>query len=593
MFFVLDKILSVSDRQILSRLIKENVRKHAKWYSFSIFAMVTVSLMTACSAWIMRDVMDAMVAKNDFFRIVTVSSTVAAIFLIKGIASFVQNYYLSRAGNSIIAEQQKKIYHRLLQYGMDFYDNNQSSELQVRFIHATQAIRSVLDILITSFVRDLLSLFGLIIVMFMQESTLSLCTLIIGPLCIFGIRILVKKVRRIMEQGMAAIGNIIQVLQETVIGIRVVKSFAMEESMSKRMCHMIKEVENRLNSVSKIESATSPIMETISGLSIAGIILFSGFLMSHQGSSNSGTIMSFITALLMAYEPAKRIARTRIVLEGGMVGVRCMFSILDHPITIKESPSAIDLPAGDGKIVFRDVSFSYKPEHPVLLGINLCFYPGKMTALVGPSGSGKSTIVNLLMRMYDPSSGSIEIDGHNLCDITFSSLRERISYVGQDVFLFSNTVRYNIMVGRSTATEEEMIEVSKFANAHDFIMNLPQGYDTQVGENGSALSGGQKQRIAIARAMLRNGHILLLDEATSALDTHAENLIRQALARLMKGRTTIVIAHRVSTITDADQIVFIENGRVSETGDQKHLLQQKSDGLYKKMYVSQVIEKLS
>lgn len=271
----------------------------------------------------------------------------------------------------------------------------------------------------------------------------------------------------------------------------------------------------------------------------------------------------------------------------------CFLFLIDHPITIKESPSAIDLPAGEGKIVFRDVSFSYKPEHPVLFGINLCFHPGKMTALVGPSGSGKSTIINLLMRMYDPSSGSIEIDGHNVRDITFSSLRERISYVGQDVFLFSNTVRYNIMVGRSTATEEEMIEISKFANAHDFIMNLPQGYDTQVGENGSALSGGQKQRIAIARAMLRNGHILLLDEATSALDTHAENLIRQALARLMKGRTTIVIAHRVSTITDADQIVFIENGRVSETGDQKHLLQQKSDGLYKKMYVSQVIENLS
>ncbi|AKK20459.1 ABC transporter ATP-binding protein [Candidatus Liberibacter africanus] len=586
---MLDKILSPADREILLRIAKENIHKHAWWYSVSIIAMIIVSAMTSSSAWIMRDVMNAMVVSKDMFHIITVSSTVAIIFIVKGIASFVQNYYLSCAGNSIIAEQQKKIYHRLLQYGMDFYDSSQSSDLQVRFIHATQSVRSVIDILITSFLRDFLSLIGLIVVMFLQEPTLSFCTIIIGPLCILGIRILVKKVRCIMEQGLVATGHIIQNLQETVIGIRIVKSFAMEEVMNQRMCDMIKAVEDRLNKVAKIESATSPIMETISGLSIAGIILFSAFLVSKKGTSNAGEIMSFITALLMAYEPAKRIARTRITLEGGMVGVRCMFSILDHPITIQESPNAVDLPAGKGQVVFRDVCFSYHPGHPVLSGINLCFENEKMTALVGHSGSGKSTIVNLLMRMYDPSSGSIEIDGINVRDISFSSLRERISYVGQDIFLFSNTVRYNILVGRLMATEEEMIEVAKSANAHEFIMNLPQGYDTHVGENGSNLSGGQKQRIAIARAMLRDSQILVLDEATSALDTHTESLIRQALSRLMKGRTTIVIAHRISTITEADQIIFIENGKVSEMGDQKYLLQQKDGSLYKKMYDSQIL----
>ncbi|BAP26680.1 putative multidrug export ATP-binding/permease protein [Candidatus Liberibacter asiaticus] len=585
--------MSPSDREMLSRLIRENIHKHVTWYSMSIVAMITVSLMTSCSAWIMRDVMNAMVASTDIFHVIVVSSTVAGIFIVKGIASFVQNYYLSCAGNSIIAEQQRKIYRRLLQYGMEFYDSNQSSELQVRFTHATQSVRSVVDIFITSFLRDFLTLVGLIVVMFLQEPTLSLCTIIIGPLCILGVRILVKRVRHIMEQGMVAIGHIIQNLQETVIGIRIVKSFAMEEVMNQRMCNMIKEVEDRLNKVAKIESATSPIMETISGLSIAGIILFSGFLMSKKGTSNAGEIMSFITALLMAYEPAKRIARTRIILEGGMVGVRCMFSLLDHPIMIEESPHAVNLPVGKGTTVFRDVFFSYKQGHPVLSGINLCFKSGKMTALVGPSGSGKSTIINLLMRMYDPSSGSIEIDGINIRDITFSSLRERISYVGQDVFLFSNTVRYNILIGRPMATEEEMIEIAKSANAHDFIMSLPQGYDTYVGENGSNLSGGQKQRIAIARAMLRDGHILVLDEATSALDTHTENLVRQALSRLMQGRTTIVIAHRISTIIEADHIIFIEDGKVSESGDQKYLLQQKDGSLYKKMYASQLLENLS
>ncbi|MEG8098993.1 ABC transporter ATP-binding protein [Candidatus Liberibacter brunswickensis] len=592
-FFVLDKILSVADREIILRLIKDNIHKHARWYSISIIAMIIVSVMTSCSAWIMRDVMNAMVISNDIFRIIIVSSTVAGIFIVKGIASFVQNYYLSCAGNSIIAEQQKKIYHRLLQYGMDFYDSNQSSDLQVRFIHATQSVRVVIDILITSFLRDFLSLVGLVVVMFLQEPTLSLCTIVIGPICILGVRILIKKVRHIMEQGMAATAHIIQNLQETVIGIRIVKSFAMEEVMNHSMCDMIKTVEDRLNKVAKIESSTSPIMETISGLSIAGIILFSAFLVSKKGTSNAGEIMSFITALLMAYEPAKRIARTRITLEGGMVGVRCMFSILDHPITIEESPNAVDLHVEKGNVVFRDVCFSYNLGQPVLSGINLCFQSEKMTALVGASGSGKSTIINLLMRMYDPSSGSIEIDGVNVRDITFASLRKCISYVGQDVFLFSNTVRYNILVGRPTATEEEMIEIAKSANAHEFITCLPQGYDTPVGENGNNLSGGQKQRIAIARAMLRNSQILVLDEATSALDTYTENLIRQALSRLMKGRTTIVIAHRMSTITEADYIIFIEDGKVSEMGDQKYLLQKKDGSLYKKMYASQVLARIS
>ncbi|MBL0849307.1 MAG: ABC transporter ATP-binding protein [Candidatus Liberibacter ctenarytainae] len=565
--------------------------KHAKWYAVSIIAMIVVSAMTSYSAWIMRDVMDVLVAPENFVRVCVVSSTVAMIFIAKGIASFVQSYYLSCAGNSIIAEQQRKIYRRLLQYGMDFYDSKQSSDLQVRFIHATQAVRGVVDILITSFVRDFLSLCGLIYVMFVQAPELSLCLIIIGPLCILGIRFLVKEVRLIMEKSMVAIGHIVQNLQETIIGIRIVKTFAMEEIMIQRMNHVIKEVENQLNSVSKIESTTSPIMETISGLAIAGIILFSGYFMAYKGSAPASDIMSFITAMLMAYEPAKRIARTRIVLEGGMVGVRCMFSILDHPVTVQESPNAINLPAKNGEIVFRDVSFAYKPGYPVLSGINLCFEAGKMTALVGPSGSGKSTIINLLMRMYDPLSGVIEIDGINVRDITFSSLRERISYVGQDVFLFSGTVRYNILVGCPSATEEDVIEAAKSANAHDFIMNLPQGYDTDLGENGNSLSGGQRQRISIARAMLHNGDIIVLDEATSALDTHAEHLIRQALSRLMKGRTTIVIAHRISTISQANYVIFIKDGKISEKGDQEDLL-QKGDGLYKKMYESQVLVQL-
>ncbi|WP_310649469.1 ABC transporter ATP-binding protein [Candidatus Liberibacter sp.] len=582
-------MLSISDREILLFFVKKNFYKHVRWYAVSIFAMVVVATMTALSAWIMRDVINEIVSR-DITRISFVSATVAVIFLIKGIASFIQNYYLSCAGNSIVAEQQRKIYSRLLQHDLYFYDSNHSSQLQVRFIHAAQAVRGVIDTLVTSFIRDSLSLFGLMIVMVIQHPLLSLFSLLVGPLCLLGIRLLVKKVRHLMAQGILALEKIIQTLQDTVVGIRVVKAFAMEEIMCQQMYSAIKEVEDRSNSIAMLESATSPIMETISGLVIAGVIILSGFFIAKQ-ENTPGEIMSFVTALLMAYEPAKRIARTRISLEGGMIGVRFMFNLLNHPIAIKESPHARHMLSGAGKVVFRDVDFSYKKEHPVLAGINICFHAGKTTALIGPSGSGKSTIINLLMRMYDPSSGVIEIDGIDIRDLTFSSLRTCISYVGQDVFLFSGTVRHNILIGRPMATEDELIEVSKAANAHDFIMNLPQGYDTDIGENGNGISGGQKQRIAIARAMLHNGQILVMDEATSALDTHAEFLIRESMMRLMQGRTVIVIAHRISTIAQADHIIVIEKGTVSEEGDPMSLL-QKENGSYRKMHSSQILADL-
>ncbi|AGA64995.1 Lipid A export ATP-binding/permease protein MsbA [Liberibacter crescens BT-1] len=586
---MLRNILSSVDKKIWFRLFKENFRKHMKWYSISIASMIIVSTTTALSAWIMRDVVNEMIVSRNIVKIFTISSMVACIFLVKGVASFLQSYYLSRAGNSIIAEQQRKIYDRLLQHDMTFYNSNRSSELQMRFTHVTQTVRNVIDTVITSFVRDLFSLIGLIVVMFIQQPILSISSLIIGPLCILGIRLLLKRVRDITQIGLVALGQIIQNLQDTIIGIRVIKAFSLENIMRERMQNAIQSVEERANSIALIEAATSPIMETISGFVIAGVIVLSGILVIEKGNT-PGELMSFITALLLAYEPAKRIARTRITLETGMIGVRFMFELLDFPIHLKESPEAIKLPNGAGKIVFHGVNFSYTKDYPILSNINLCFDSGKMTALVGPSGGGKSTIINLLMRLYDPDSGFIEIDGVDIRNVTFDSLRSHISYVGQDMFLFSGTVRHNIMLGCPTASEEEVVEAAKSANAHDFIMDLPQGYNTDIGENGANISGGQKQRICIARAMLRDSRILILDEATSALDSNSEALVRQAIARLTKGKTTIVIAHRMSTVTQADHIVVIEDGKVVEEGVQEFLLERGS-GLYRKLYNAQLLLK--
>jgi ATP-binding cassette subfamily B protein len=351
--------------------------------------------------------------------------------------------------------------------------------------------------------------------------------------------------------------------------------------MRRRMEKAVKDVEKLANRIATLESATSPIMETLGGFAIAGMIALGGILVLQQGQT-PGELMSFITALLLAYEPAKRLARMRISIEAGMVGVHQMFDLLDRPVTLQERPDATALRPGPGSIRFKNVDFSYQDGHPILHKLNVHFRPGKKTALVGPSGGGKSTIVNLVMRLYDPNSGTVEIDGTDIREVTFASLRERIAYVGQDTFLFAGSVKYNIGLGKHGSSEDKIIAAAKAANAHEFIMKLPQGYDTDVGENGGNLSGGQKQRLTIARAMLRDSEILILDEPTSALDLESEALVRDALQRLTEGRTTIIIAHRLSTVAHADHIVVVENGRIVEEGPHDELLY--NSGLYRRLH---------
>ncbi len=575
------KFMSSLNERLIWRLLNENFRKYAGHYVIAIIAMLVVAAMTSASAWIMADITNGMMVTRDADQVKLVAVGVAVIFTVKGIASFFQSLYLSKAGNGIVADLQRKIYTKLLQQGLGFYNAIPSSDLQIRVTNNAQAARSVIDTVVVTFVRDLFSLFGLVAVMVIQQPILSLVSLIFGPLAIIGVRNLRKRVKKIMELELLSLGQIVEIMQETSLGIRIIKAFSLEPVMQERMVEAVGGVEKRANSISRLEAATAPIMETLSGLAIAGVVAVSSILVLQEGRS-PGEMMSFITALLLAYEPAKRLARMRISIESGMVGVRMMFDVLDHDIVLAESPAAVDLPAGPGHVRFEDVSFAYRPDEAVLKSVNLDFQPGKMTALVGPSGSGKSTIINMVMRLYDPVSGSVTIDGHDLRDLTFASLRARMSYVGQDTFLFSGTIRSNIALGRTDATDDEIIEAARSANAHDFIMKLEKAYDTQVGENGGNLSGGQKQRLAIARAMLRSSDILILDEATSALDSESEALVRDALQRLTQGRTTIVIAHRLSTIANADRIIVLENGQVVEQGHQSELLAQ--DGLYRRLH---------
>ncbi|ESY83505.1 ABC transporter ATP-binding protein [Mesorhizobium sp. LNHC221B00] len=577
---------STENQRLVARLLKESFRQHRVGYGAAILSMLVVAGMTAASAWILREITNEFVIDKRVDRVNMIALAVAGIFVIKGLANFVQAYFMSRVGNAIIAERQRKIYDRILAQGIEFYHSTSSSDLITRMTNNAQAARNVLDLIVTSYVRDLVTLAALIGVMVWQQPALSLICFVVGPVAIYGVNRILKRVRKFAAMEFRSVGQIVQVMQETAIGVRVVKSFNLEGLMRKRMYKAVSDVEDRANNIAALEAVTSPVMETLAGLAIAGAVTVSGMLVL-QGGQMPGNIMAFIAALLLAYEPAKRLARVRISLESGIVGVRMMFQLADEPLTLAEKPDARPLLAGPGEIRFDAVSFAYQNGPPVLDRFDLTLAPGKMTALVGPSGSGKSTILNLIMRMYDPQGGKVLLDGQDISHATLASLREKIAYVSQDTFLFAGTIMHNIRLGRQDATDEEVIAAARAANAHDFIMAQAKGYETDVGENGGLLSGGQRQRISIARAMLRNAEILLLDEATSALDAESEALFRDALQQLTEGRTTIVIAHRLSTVHQADTIVVLEGGKVVESGPHRTLLKQ--GGLYQKLYEYQLM----
>jgi ATP-binding cassette subfamily B protein len=571
--------------KLLWRLVRTNLHEQRKLYGISIAAMVVVAAMTSSVAWIMRYIVDAMTIPDSQGIVFMVALAVAAIFTVKGLATYVQVVSLTRAGNRIVATQQIRLYDKLLRQGVSFFNLTESSDLLMRVTQSAQAARMIIDLIVTSFVRDLLTLIGLLAVMFYQQPVLSSVALLVGPAAIFGIRVLLRKVRKIMEMEMASLAEIIKVIQETSTGIRIIKAFALEERMASRMARAVREVEKRSNAISRLEAITSPLMDTLSGFAIAAVVALSAVQIFGVQGTTPGQLMSFVTALLMAYEPAKRLSRMRITIEAGMVGVRMMFGLLDQPETLAEHPNPVTMTKGPGRIVFDRVGFSYGAGRPVINDLSLVFEAGKTTALVGPSGGGKSTILNLILRLYDPHEGTVTIDDLDIRLASFTSLRDKISFVGQDTFLFSASVSDNIRFGSPTASEEEVIAACKAANAHEFIEHLPQGYKTQVGENGAFLSGGQKQRLAIARAILRDAPILLLDEATSALDSKSEALVQEAIQRLTRDRTTVVIAHRLSTVLGADKICVIEAGALAEEGTAKALLAR--GGVFRGLYDQQ------
>ena len=542
---------------------------------------------TAASAWLMKPVInDVFVAKNKEF-LLPISIAVLVTFAIKGFANYAQSVIMHYVGQRIITDTQNRLYAHLTRMDLSFFHQTPTGSLISRFTVDINMMRAAVSNALTGIGKDFLTLIFLVGVMFIQDWYLAVIAFVVFPVAILPIVKLGQRIRKVTVSTQEEIGQFTPLLEQTIQGARVVKADRMEEYEKGRFRKIADRVFQLVFKSARIRSMASPIMETLGGVAVALVIFYGGFRVIEE-SMNPGAFFSFITALLLAYEPMKRLANLNASLQEGLASAQRLFGLLDTKPNIIDKPDAATLKIKGGNIVLNQVNFSYIPKHPVIKGVSLSVPAGKLVALVGPSGAGKSTILNLIPRFYEVDSGVIKIDGMNVQDATLDSLRRNIALVSQEIILFDDTVRANIAYGRPDASEKEITQAAKNAAAHDFIEAMSNGYDTYVGERGTKVSGGQRQRLAIARAMLKNAPILLLDEATSSLDAESEREVQAALMELMKGRTTLVIAHRLSTVIEADLIHVIDNGKLVESGNHPELLSK--NGTYARLYALQFKE---
>jgi ATP-binding cassette subfamily B protein len=569
----LHPLLNSPSNAILRRLLTDQGSKHWKGYVFAFAMMGLIALTTSLSAWIIGQIVNKIFVGRDLNAVWEITAAIVIIYTVKGLATYGQQVSLSRIGNSIVADVQRRIFDQMLRMRVSYYSRSHSSEFIARQAFIAQSASSVLNLLITTLSRDVLTIVGLVIVMVSQDPLLSLFALMFVPIAAVGVRKIGLRVRKIIASEFQGMAQIMESLQETAQGIRVVKSFTLENFMRARQNKAIASFQAAANKLARVSSRTSPIMESLGGFAIAAVVLYSGYTVIIRGNP-PGSLFSFITSVIMLYEPMKRVARLHVDLSAALFGVSILYTFLDERDYEESRPQAPELEVTDGKIEFRDVTFAYRPGETVLHSISFVAEAGKTTALVGRSGGGKSTVMNLTLRLYEIGAGKILCDGQDLAAVSLASVRRQIAYVAQENFLFKGSVRDNIAMGRPDASEDEIVAAAKAAYAHDFIMGFERGYDSPCGEHGMQLSGGQRQRIAIARAFLKDAPIILLDEATSALDSESEQAIQRALRTLCEGRTTLVIAHRLSTVAQADEICVLDRGRIVERGRHGELLAQ-------------------
>jgi ATP-binding cassette subfamily B protein len=558
---------------LIRRLVMEQGALYWRRYLLAFALMAVSAATTAGSAYLLGQVINQAYVDKNVRGIAILSGVTVLIFIIKGAATYGHQVILSKISNAILANNQRQLFSKLMSESIAFFSERHSSEFLARLTAGANSVTQVLSLLINAVGRDVLSLVGLVIVMLMQDPYMALLGFAVAPPAMLVLRKLVKRIKGLAHTQFTGTADIMETMQESLQGIRTVKAFTLEQTMRERIDASITAVEQNANKMARVSNRSSPLMETLGGLAVAGGLMYGGYSVVALGAT-PGQFFSFLTAFLLAYEPAKRLARLNIELNSSLIGARKLLEIVDSPASEPDDDDKPALKLIDARVELRDVTFAYRPNEPVLNRMSFVAEPGKVTALVGPSGGGKSTVLALLLRFYEATDGDILIDGQAISHVSRKSLRQQTAYVGQDVYLFRDTIGANIAFGKVGANQAEIVAAAKAACAHEFIMGFPLGYDTPVGEHGTQLSGGQRQRVAVARALVKDAPIILLDEATAALDSESEQQVQEAIEHLCQNRTTVVIAHRLHTIMHADAILVVEGGEIVERGRHDDLLRR-------------------
>ncbi len=570
------------------------ILNYVKPYKHILAAALLCTVLAAAGnlylPWIIKDMVDKVLSEKDSTMLNLIALSIVVIFIARGIFYYGQNYLMSYVGQHVVIDIRAEVFKKLQRLSMAFYDKNKTGTIMSYVTNDVNALQGAMVENTIELVTEGFILIGSICAMVYLDWKLTVVTFCTFPIVLWFMDFFGKKIRSSGGQIQEATADITSVLQESVSSARVVKSFVREGYEIERF-----EKENEANFAANMRNAKymatlTPVIELVAALGVTVILWYGGHNVI-DGATTAGSLIAFLVYAVNISNPIKRVTRTIGNIQKALAAAERVFNVMDLPEEVRNLPGATVLPPVRGDIVFEHVSFAYNTGEEVLHDVSFEVKPGQVIGLVGPSGAGKSTIASLLPRFYDVTGGRITVDGIDIKAVTLDSLREQVGIVPQETLLFNGSVYDNIKYGRLDATEAEIIDAAKAANAHEFILNLPKGYETQLGDRGVNVSGGQRQRIAIARAILKNPRILILDEATSALDTESERLVQEALDRLMVGRTSFAIAHRLSTIKNADRILVLEDGKLVEDGNHEQLMAM--DGLYAHLYKIQYRNKVA